>query len=74
MACFSEAPELPCKQVSRSDSWQIQEKKKNGSFVMTTNFVLAKIPEHPWITPIILAIWEAETGRIEVRGHPVQTV
>jgi hypothetical protein len=66
MACFSEAPELPCKQVSRSDSWQIQEKKKNGSF--------AKIPEHPWLTPIILAIWEAETGRIEVRGHPVQTV
>jgi hypothetical protein len=25
-----------------------------------------------WFTPVILAIWEAELGRIEVGGHPGQ--
>jgi hypothetical protein len=24
-----------------------------------------------WVIPIILATWEAEIGRTEVRGHPV---
>jgi hypothetical protein len=27
-----------------------------------------------WLTPVIPATWEAEMGRIEVRGQPGQTV
>jgi hypothetical protein len=29
---------------------------------------------HQWLTPIILATWEVESGRIEIQGQPWQRV
>jgi hypothetical protein len=29
---------------------------------------------HPWLTPIILATWEAEIRRMKVQGQPRQKV
>jgi hypothetical protein len=29
---------------------------------------------HRWLTPVILATWKAEMGRMEVRGQPGQIV
>jgi hypothetical protein len=37
-------------------------------------FTQETIVRHWWFTPVILVIWEAEIGRITVRGQPRQIV
>jgi hypothetical protein len=35
---------------------------------------LAHLAGHQWLTPIILATWEAETRRVAIQGQPGQIV
>jgi hypothetical protein len=47
---------------------QLYEKLQTGQFKVGTG------AGRPWLTPVILASWEAEIGKILVRGQPMQIV
>jgi hypothetical protein len=44
-----------------------QLKHHNSDYLV---FKKEDVPRHWWLMPLIQAIWEAEIGKIKVRGQP----